>query len=358
MTSPGPSPILSVADLAGRLGDPSTLVVDTRWYLGKPGEGRAAYRAGHIPGAIHLDLDADLADLAGYGAPGRHPLPSPRAFAARMTSVGIGDETFVVAYDDVGGWVAARFWWMLDNLGHRGGVAVLDGGWEAWVAAGQAVSTEVAATAAPVAPAAPVAAAVPSAAALHLADRWTGVISRDEVAARLGDLTLLDARAAERYRGETEPIDPVAGHIPTALSAPWDGNLGSDGRFLPAADLRRRFQDLATSGPAGAGAEVVTYCGSGTSALHHALAMRIAGLADPTLYVGSYSDWSRSGMPVAAGPQPGESGSLEAPGSKPPRGEAPDSASRRDEPGSAPRRDEPGSAPRRDEPDGDNAPSR
>lgn len=292
MISPGPSPIISIGDLAGRLDDPNLLVVDTRWYLGRPGEGRAAYLASHIPGAIHLDLDADLADLGGYGAPGRHPLPSPEAFAARMASAGIADETFVVAYDDAGGWVAARLWWMLDNLGHRGGVAVLDGGWEAWVAAGRPVTSDVP-------PPAPVG-------SLHLDDRWTGVISKDELAARLGELTLLDARAAERYRGETEPIDPVAGHIPTALSAPWDRNLGPDRRFLPAPDLRRRFGGLTANGPAGPGAEVVTYCGSGTSALHHALAMRIAGLPDPTLYVGSYSDWSRSGMPVVTGPEPGQ----------------------------------------------------
>jgi thiosulfate/3-mercaptopyruvate sulfurtransferase len=286
-----PSPIISVAALAARLGDPDILVIDTRWYLGKPGAGRAAYDAGHIPGAIYLDLDDDLADLEGFGAPGRHPLPAPAAFAARMAAAGIGTETLVVAYDDVGGWVAARLWWMLDNLGHRGGVAVLDGGWTAWLAAGLSVSTDV---------------TVPAPRTLELGDRWSRVIARDELAARLGSLTLLDARAGERYRGETEPIDPVAGHIPTALSAPWGGNLGADGRFLPAAELRERFAALARSGPSGATGDVVTSCGSGTSAAHHSLAMRLAGLPDPILYVGSYSDWSRSGMPVAMGPEPGD----------------------------------------------------
>jgi thiosulfate/3-mercaptopyruvate sulfurtransferase len=294
MASRSRSPIISAAELAGRLSDPNLMVVDMRWYLGKPGEGRAAYRAGHIPGAIHLDLDADLSDLGGYGAPGRHPLPAPAAFAARMASVGVGDDRFVVGYDDIGGWVAARLWWMLENLGHRGGTAVLDGGWEAWLAAGLPTTSDV--------PAGPT--RLP-AGSLHVRDRWTGVISRDEVAAKLGEVTLLDARAAERYRGETEPIDPVAGHIPTALSAPWNGNLGPDGRFLPAEDLRHRFEDLVSTGTAGPDAEIVTSCGSGTSALHHALAMRIAGLPDPILYVGSYSDWSRSGMPVATGPEPG-----------------------------------------------------
>jgi thiosulfate/3-mercaptopyruvate sulfurtransferase len=292
MPARDPSPIVSVEALAARLGDPDLLVVDTRWYLGKPGAGRVAYDEGHIPGAIYLDLDADLADLEGFGAPGRHPLPSPAAFASRMAAAGIGTETFVVAYDDAGGWVAARLWWMLDNLGHRGGVAVLDGGWAAWLAAGLPVSTDV-----------PV--PVPAPQTLRLRDRWSKVIARDELVERLGTLTLLDARAGERYRGETEPIDPVAGHIPTALSAPWDANLGADGRFLPAAELRRRFEGLARGAPAGAAAELVTSCGSGTSAAHHSLAMRIAGLPDPILYVGSYSDWSWSGMPVAAGPDPG-----------------------------------------------------
>jgi thiosulfate/3-mercaptopyruvate sulfurtransferase len=296
MPAGNPSPIISVDALAARIGDPDLLVIDTRWYLGKPGEGRAAYDASHIPGAIYLDLDDDLADLEGFGAPGRHPLPDPAAFAARMAAAGIGTGTFVVPYDDVGGWVAARLWWMLDNLGHRGGVAVLDGGWAAWLAAGMPVSTEV---------------PVPSPRTLALAAQWTGVIARNELAARLGTLTLLDARAGERYRGETEPIDPVAGHIPTALCAPWAANLGPDGRFLPAAALRERFEALAGGQAAAAGRDVVTSCGSGTSAAHHSLAMRIAGLPDPILYVGSYSDWSRSGMPVATGPEPGrEPGSV------------------------------------------------
>jgi thiosulfate/3-mercaptopyruvate sulfurtransferase len=292
------SPLISAGDLAARLGVQDLVVVDVRWYLGRPGEGRRAYDAGHIEGAIHLDLDADLADLNGYGAPGRHPLPHPAAFAERLGRAGIGDDTFVVAYDDAGGWVAARLWWMLDDLGHHGGEAVLDGGWAAWLAAGGPTSAEV-----------PALAPRP----LHLADHWTRVIDRPAVQARLGDLILLDARAAPRYRGETEPIDPVAGHIPTARSAPWEGNIGPDGRMLPRDSLRARFQALGAGGaraPGESGAavatEVVPYCGSGTSACHHALAMRIAGLPDPTIYVGSYSDWSRSGLPVATGPEPGD----------------------------------------------------
>jgi thiosulfate/3-mercaptopyruvate sulfurtransferase len=290
------APLVSVERLAtdvdGRASGPDLAIVDVRWYLGRPGDGRRAYLEGHVPGAIHLDLDEDLADLSGLGAPGRHPLPSPTVFAARMAAAGIGDSTFVVAYDDAGGWVAARLWWMLDNLGHnrpgRGGVAVLDGGWRAWTEAGLPVSTEEPASS-PLPP------------TLHLDDRWTNVILRDDLRDRLGSLVLLDARAAPRYRGEVEPIDPVAGHIPTAISAPWDGDVGPDGRLLPRDSLRDRFASLGISDDS----TVVTSCGSGTSAALHSLAMRVAGLPDPILYVGSYSDWSRSGYAVATGPEPG-----------------------------------------------------
>ena len=288
------SPIVSVQELDRLLrARGNVVVIDVRWYLGRPGDGRRAYLEGHIPGAIHLDLDDDLADLAGLGAPGRHPLPSPAAFSARMAAVGIGDSTLVVAYDDAGGWVAARLWWMLDNLGHgragRGGVVVLDGGWKGWTEAGSPVSREV-----PPAPR--------PAANLHLDDRWTNVILRDDLRDRLGSVVLLDARAAPRYRGEVEPIDPVAGHIPTAISAPWDGDVGPDGRMLPRDSLRERFASLGISDDE----TMVTSCGSGTSAALHSLAMRVAGMPDPILYVGSYSDWSRSGYPVATGPEPGD----------------------------------------------------
>jgi thiosulfate/3-mercaptopyruvate sulfurtransferase len=286
--SPFPSPLISAEDLLARVagGADDLRIVDVRWYLGRAGDGRAAYDAGHLPGAIHLDLDADLADPGGYGAPGRHPLPSPVSFAARLGRAGIGDDDLVVAYDDVGGWVAARLWWMLDVLGHDR-VAVLDGSIDAWVAAGGALSTDE-----PIFPPAE----------LHLADRWSRVIDRTELKARLGDVVLLDARAPARYRGETEPVDPVAGHIPTAINAPVDGNL-ADGRFRSPDELVARLRDLGVDGSAG---PVVTSCGSGTSALHHALAMRVAGLPDPILYVGSYSDWSRSGEPIVTGPEPGD----------------------------------------------------
>jgi thiosulfate/3-mercaptopyruvate sulfurtransferase len=292
------SPLVSVDELAEWLDGPDTpVVVDVRWYLGKPGAGRAAYEAGHIPGAIFLDLDDDLADLNGLGAPGRHPLPDPAAFAARMAAAGIGDGARVVGYDDVGGWVAARLWWMLDDLGFgRRGVAgewvgVLDGGINAWTEAGRELETQARAE-------------TPAPQGLHLDERWHGVIERAELKRRLGTVTLLDARAPERYRGEVEPVDPVAGHIPTAISAPFGANLDATGRLKDKDGLRARFAELEIL-PSSDG-EVVVSCGSGTSAAHHSLAMRAAGLPDPILYVGSYSDWSRSGEAVATGPEPGE----------------------------------------------------
>lgn len=290
--------MVSIERLAAWLAESSPpVVVDLRWYLGRPGDGHAAYLGGHIPGAIFLDLDDDLADPNGFGAPGRHPLPDPGAFAEHMAAVGIGDGARVVGYDDVGGWVAARLWWMLDNLGfgRRGiageSVAVLDGGIGAWTAAGHGLETN-----APNAPA--------RAPELTLHGPWTHVIERTELRDRLGSVTLLDARAPERYRGEVEPVDPVAGHIPTAISAPFGANLDAAGRVKDAPALLERYADLGIT--AGRASEVVISCGSGTSATHHSLAMRAAGLPDPILYVGSYSDWSRSGEPVATGPDPGE----------------------------------------------------
>ena len=296
------SPLVSVERLAEWLASPRPpVLVDVRWYLGKPGVGRANYLEGHLPGAIFLDLDDDLADLKGLGAPGRHPLPSPAAFVERMAAAGIRDGDRVAGYDDVGGWVATRLWWTLDNLGFgkRGidgeWVGVLDGGIKAWVEAGQALAHGE-----EMRPPAELSAST-------LGDRWRGVIERDELRSRLGSVTLLDARAPARYRGEIEPVDPVAGHIPTAVSAPFDMNLDTNGRMLGPGALRALYAELGIEGAPGGEPvrDVVTSCGSGTSATHHSLAMRLAGLPDPILYVGSYSDWSRSGEPVATGPEPG-----------------------------------------------------
>ncbi len=270
--------LISPEALLGRIDDPRLRLGDVRWWLSDPDKGRRDYGNAHLPGAVFVDVDADL--VAGSG-PGRHPLPSPMAFTERMASLGFGDEHAIVAYDDAGGTIAARLWWMLDVLGHPD-VSVLDGGIQAWGAIDGPLTDTV-----PTRPAA----------TLTLRDTWARTIDREMLAERLGTVTLIDARAAERYRGEVEPIDPVAGHIPTARSLPTEGNLGGDGRFLSPTLLRARF--------AGLGGEVVTACGSGVNACHHALAMRVAGLSDPILYPGSYSDWSRAGLPIATGDDPG-----------------------------------------------------
>jgi thiosulfate/3-mercaptopyruvate sulfurtransferase len=280
------SPIVSPESLVHELARPDVRIVDVRWVLGSPGAGRAAYEAGHIPGAIFLDLDTDLAAPDG---PGRHPLPSPAAFRERLELAGIGAGDTVVAYDDTSGATAARLWWMLDDLGHER-VAILDGGYPAWVAAGYPVSTTDPAPR--------------PRGQLALRDAWTRVTDRETVAAGLGTIVLLDARAAPRYRGEVEPVDRVPGHIPTARSAPSSSYLGSDGRLLDAGALGERLATLGVD--ESSAASVVTSCGSGVTACLTSVAMRVAGLPDPILYPGSYSDWSSAGLPIATGPEPGD----------------------------------------------------
>lgn len=277
--------LISVEELARRLHGDDLRLADVRWSLARPGGGRADYLASHLPGAVFVDLDADLSAPPG---PGRHPLPDPATFAGRLGALGFGSDHFVVAYDDAGGTVAARLWWMLDALGHRR-VAVLDGGIGAWTAAGLPLETTTSAN---------------PPARLTLRDRWPLTIDREALHARLGTVILLDGRAQERYRGEVEPIDLVAGHIPTAVSLPTTGNLGPDGLLLPPIALAARFSSVGAGEEAGR--PLVVSCGSGVYACHHALAMRVAGLADPILYAGSYSDWTRAGLPVATGSEPGE----------------------------------------------------
>lgn len=269
--------LISSDDLATRLDDPSLRIADCRWYLGDADRGGREYATSHIPGAVYVDLERDLSQFPG---PGRHPLPERRVFAERMGALGIGDRHTVVAYDDRSGAVASRLWWMLRDIGHPD-VAVLDGGLQAWLAEGRAVT-----------------AIVPhhQPEILAVGPGPTRSIDRDGVAERLDGLVLLDARAPERYRGETEPIDPVAGHIPGARNAPLEGNLGADGRFLSPDELAARYRNLGADGD-----NVVVYCGSGVTACHDALAMVVAGLPEPTLYPGSWSDWSTAGMPVATG---------------------------------------------------------
>jgi len=279
-----PRPLVSADELHAQLDAANVRVADVRWYLNRPGAGRNAFDEGHIPGATFVDLDTDLSDEHGFGAPGRHPLPSPAEFARRMGSLGFGSDDFIVAYDDAGGTMAARLWWMLDSLGHRGGCAVLDGGIQAWTAAGH----ELTAGQRP-----------RPASEMRLAGQWRNVVAREQVANGGAQLVLLDARAPERYRGEIEPIDPAAGHIPGALNLPTSANLGPDGLLLGAASLEALYAPLVAVGK-----DMVVSCGSGTTACHNALAMRVAGMHDPLLYVGSFSDWSRSGMPVVSGDEP------------------------------------------------------
>jgi thiosulfate/3-mercaptopyruvate sulfurtransferase len=285
-----PEPLISADELAALLEDPDLRIADTRWYLAEPEQGRAAYDEAHIPGAVYVDVDRDLSAAAG---PGRHPVPPPAEFAATMGRLGIGDRHLVVAYDDRGGAVAARLWWMLREVGHTA-VRVLDGGIQAWAAAGHPVTPEP---------------ADHPPAELTVRPPLTRSIEREPLRSRLGTVVLLDARAAERYRGEEEPVDPVAGHIPTARSAPYEGNLDDAGRLLPAAELAARFRGLGAGGER----DVVVYCGSGVNACHHALAMAVAGLPEPILYGGSWSDWSTAGLPAATGADPGPASAGNAP---------------------------------------------
>ncbi len=273
------SPLIGVPELAEllRLPGPPTLL-DVRWRLGGP-PGMADYRRGHLPGAVFIDLDRDLAGPPGPA--GRHPLPAPEAFQAAMRAAGVSDGRPVVVYDEADSTAAARAWWTLRYFGHPD-VRVLDGGYRAWTAAGHEVTT-----------------AVPSPAPGDFTARPGGmpVLDAAGAAALAENGVLLDARAPERYRGEVEPIDPVAGHIPGAVSAPTFGNVGPDGRFLPARRLRERFAALGVTGAA----EVGAYCGSGVTAAHEVLALTLAGIP-AALYVGSWSNWvADPANPVATG---------------------------------------------------------
>ncbi|MDQ1689235.1 MAG: thiosulfate/3-mercaptopyruvate sulfurtransferase [Frankiaceae bacterium] len=270
------SPLISVEELSADLG--SYLVLDVRWRLTGP-SGEGEYGAGHIPGARYVDLPSVLAGPP--GAAGRHPLPDPQAFEAGMRAVGVSSGSRVVAYDDFGSAAAARLWWLLRHHGHRQ-VQVLDGGWSAWRDAGLAVSTEP-----------------PAAERGDFTARpgELAVVSADGAAVLASTGVLLDARAGERYRGEVEPIDPVAGHIPGAVSAPAAENVDAAGRFLPADALRERFATLGVTPDVPVGA----YCGSGVTAAQELLALEVAGFAG-ALYAGSWSEWVADGSrPVATG---------------------------------------------------------
>ena len=280
---------------------PAPVLLDVRWRLGGP-PGLDRYREGHLPGARFVDLDRDLAGpprvrgaggagfsgAGGHGGPGgRHPLPEADAFEAAMRRAGVDDDWPVLVYDENDSVAAARAWWLLRYFGHQQ-VQVLDGGYQAWVAADEPIESGPAPAPAP---------GTFTARPGHLPLLDAAGAAR---VAREG--VLLDARAAERYRGEAEPVDPVAGHIPDAVSAPTTENLGPGGRFLGPEALRARFAGLGV--PAADAVTTGVYCGSGVTAAHEVLALSLAGIP-AALYVGSWSDWiTDPARPVVTGPAP------------------------------------------------------
>ncbi|WSQ12288.1 sulfurtransferase [Streptomyces sp. NBC_01231] len=279
--------IISASELADDLaGDNPPTVLDVRWQLsvakaaGEPSfDGRAEYAAGHIPGAVFVDLDQELAATPGTG--GRHPLPDLPEFGAALRGAGVSSGTPVVVYDGGQGWAAARAWWMLRWTGHPD-VRVLDGGLPSWPGG---LSTDT---------------PEPAEGDFRPRPDAVGLLDADGAAALARSGVLLDARAGERYRGEVEPIDRVGGHIPGAVSAPTTENVAADGRFLPAEELAARFKALGVSDDSTVG----VYCGSGVSGAHEVLALAVAGVP-AALYVGSWSEWSSDpSRPVAVGPDP------------------------------------------------------
>ena len=286
------TPLITAEALHMSLHNADWLVADCRHDLADPGYGRRAYADGHIPGSLFLHLDDDLSgakhDASGRFR-GRHPLPDREIFARRLAQAGLTPQTTLVAYDDGDGMYAARLWWLAQWIGHER-VTVLDGGFKAWRERGYAVTTE--------APA-PRAAATPVVAAPRVA-----TIDADTLLANLaaGKYRILDARAAERYRGEVEPLDAKAGHIPGAHNRMFRLNLQADGRFKRPETLRAEFSAAIAGVPAD---RVVHQCGSGVSACHNLLAMAVAGMPGTLLYPGSWSEWSADpGRPVATGGAP------------------------------------------------------
>jgi thiosulfate/3-mercaptopyruvate sulfurtransferase len=260
------SPLVTASWLAARLDDPGVRVVDCRFYSAAHEQGRAEYTAAHIPGAIYLSLEEDL---TGPEGPGRHPLPAAGDFRNHMEQLGMGNDHTVVAYDNGDGAHAPRLWWMLRSLGHPA-THVLDGGWRGWVAESRATSDKIPRY---------------DTARFEGHDDWSGVISREEIVANRDQLTLIDARAAERYAGLVEPFDPVAGHIPGAISIPYGDNVAESGHFIAVEAMRERFESVLAE------TNLVAYCGSGITACNNLLALEMLGRDDVLLYPGSWSDW-------------------------------------------------------------------
>ena len=284
MTTNNPLPplLVSAQALRARLGDPRLALFDCRFSLADQTAGARAYAAGHLPRALYAHLDADLSGRV-TATTGRHPLPEPARLAHWLGACGVGTGTEVVVYDDMGGAFAVRLWWLLHWLGHTR-VALLDGGFQAWQATGGALTTEV---------------PEPTPTSFCEQPNETRWITTNALAAALPStaVQVIDARAPERFRGEQEPIDPVAGHIPGAINLPFTGNLDADGYFLPPEALRARFAGALGDTPP---ARVAHSCGSGVNACHNLFAMELARLSGSRLYAGSWSEWIRDpGRPVA-----------------------------------------------------------
>jgi thiosulfate/3-mercaptopyruvate sulfurtransferase len=255
-------------------------IVDVRWKLGDPGAGRIMFEQGHIPGAQFVDMDQDLASPAGVG--GRHPLPTAEDFQRSMSQVGIGNDTWVIAYDD-GGAGAARLWWLLRHFGHDS-VSILDGGYPAWLARGGVPETG--------------AAQARQRANFSARPRRDDCVDLEEVqkGLRNRDVHLLDARAPERWRGEVEPVDRVPGRIPGSVNAPMSDNL-RDGRFRSREELKRHYEQMGVLD----GKPIIVSCGSGVSACVDLVALELAGVDGARLYPGSFSEWIARGLDVASG---------------------------------------------------------
>lgn len=279
--------LITTEQLAGLLANApaQTVLFDCRFDLVDAHKGRAEYDAGHIPGAHYADLNRNLSAPHLPGITGRHPLPPLPEIVAWLGAMGVGKDTQVVAYDGTGGGYAARLWWVLRWLGHDA-VAVLDGGWRAWVAEGRATTTVVPS---------------PTPATFAPAPRNEMIAEAAEVmqAIEAGSAALLDARAADRFRGENETIDPVGGHIPAAYNAVWTENIDKSGHFLSAEALRTRFDAILPASAIDSG-KIIAYCGSGVTAAHNVLALTIAGVQGVRLYPGSWSEWiTDASRPIA-----------------------------------------------------------
>jgi thiosulfate/3-mercaptopyruvate sulfurtransferase len=267
--------IISFNELAKHIHDPDWVIVDCRYKLADLYQGRMDYEIAHIPGAVYAHLNEDLSGPIIPGVTGRHPLPSVDKASQTFSRLGINENTQVAAYDDMGGAMAAvRVWWLLRWLGHEA-VAVLDGGWQKWVEQGGDVRNGIETR--------PARQFIP-----QRRDERFVIAEQVDKMRQDPEYRLLDARNSDRFRGENETIDPVAGHIPGAVSAPYADNLNPDGTFRPDSELAERFRKLIGKVPIG---NVAVYCGSGVTAVHDILAMKLAGLGEARLYAGSYSEW-------------------------------------------------------------------